>query len=111
MSPPDPPEVGKPLPEPPPEDDRGQGIADCYRALEDEREETHLGPLSTHCDRDRPEPVRDEQSQPSCGTACAGRGFSGRTHWRRMEMRSVLLWIIGIPIPLILLLAFCTHHL
>jgi len=26
-------------------------------------------------------------------------------------MRSVLLWLIGIPIPLILLLAFCTHHL
>jgi len=26
-------------------------------------------------------------------------------------MRSMLLWLIGIPIPLILLLAFCTHHL
>jgi len=26
-------------------------------------------------------------------------------------MRSILLWLIGIPIPLILLLAFCTHHL
>jgi len=25
-------------------------------------------------------------------------------------MRSVLLWLIGIPIPIILLLAFCTHH-
>jgi hypothetical protein len=25
-------------------------------------------------------------------------------------MRSILLWLIGIPIPIILLLAFCTHH-
>jgi len=26
-------------------------------------------------------------------------------------MRSILLWVIGIPIPLILLLAMCTGHL
>ena len=26
-------------------------------------------------------------------------------------MRSVLLWAVGVPLPLILLLAFCTHHL
>jgi len=26
-------------------------------------------------------------------------------------MRSMLLYLIGIPIPLILLLAFCTHNL
>jgi len=26
-------------------------------------------------------------------------------------MRSLLLWLIGVPIPLILLLAFCTHQL
>jgi len=25
-------------------------------------------------------------------------------------MRSILLWAIGIPLPIILLLAFCTHH-
>jgi len=25
-------------------------------------------------------------------------------------MRSVLLWLIGIPIPIILLIALCTHH-
>jgi len=25
-------------------------------------------------------------------------------------MRSILLWLIGVPIPLILLLALCTHH-
>jgi hypothetical protein len=25
-------------------------------------------------------------------------------------MRSILLWLIGVPIPIILLLAFCTHH-
>jgi len=26
-------------------------------------------------------------------------------------MRSIILWAVGVPIPLILLLAFCTHHL
>jgi hypothetical protein len=26
------------------------------------------------------------------------------------DMRSILLWLIGIPIPIILLLALCTHH-
>jgi hypothetical protein len=25
-------------------------------------------------------------------------------------MRSILLWVIGVPIPIILLLALCTHH-
>jgi hypothetical protein len=25
-------------------------------------------------------------------------------------MRSILLWLIGIPLPIILLLALCTHH-
>jgi len=25
-------------------------------------------------------------------------------------MRSGLLWLIGVPIPIILLLAVCTHH-
>jgi len=25
-------------------------------------------------------------------------------------MRSILLWMLGVPIPIILLLAFCTHH-
>jgi hypothetical protein len=27
-----------------------------------------------------------------------------------VAMRSILLWLIGVPIPLILLLALCTHH-
>jgi hypothetical protein len=27
------------------------------------------------------------------------------------QMRSVFLWLIGVPIPIILLVAFCTHHL
>ena len=36
MPPPDPPEVGEPSPDRTPEDDPGHGIADCYRAIEDE---------------------------------------------------------------------------
>jgi hypothetical protein len=27
-----------------------------------------------------------------------------------VNVRSILLWLIGIPIPIILLLALCTHH-
>jgi hypothetical protein len=27
-----------------------------------------------------------------------------------IRMRSILLYFIGVPIPIILLLAFCTHH-
>jgi hypothetical protein len=36
MSPPDPPEAGDPLPEPTPEKEPGQPIADCFRAIEEE---------------------------------------------------------------------------
>jgi hypothetical protein len=32
------------------------------------------------------------------------------TGTRGKQMRSVLLWFIGVPIPIILLLALCTHH-
>ena len=35
---------------------------------------------------------------------------SRRAASRRVAMRSILLWLIGIPIPIILLLAVCTHH-
>ena len=38
MPPPDPPEAVEPQPEPTPEEDPGHGIADCYRAIEDEPE-------------------------------------------------------------------------
>lgn len=27
-----------------------------------------------------------------------------------IAMRSALLWLVGVPIPIILLLAMCTHH-
>jgi hypothetical protein len=34
----------------------------------------------------------------------------GRAIVWSLAMRSILLWLIGIPIPIILLLALCTHH-
>ena len=37
---------------------------------------------------------------------CAAAGREGVE-----TMRSALLWLIGVPIPIILLLALCTHHL
>jgi hypothetical protein len=33
-----------------------------------------------------------------------------RTKSGFLSMRSILLWLIGIPLPIILLLALCTHH-
>jgi hypothetical protein len=36
--------------------------------------------------------------------SCLGAGPKER------PMRSVILWLIGIPIPIILLIALCTHH-
>jgi hypothetical protein len=36
MPPPDPPEVGEPPPEATPEEDPGLGIADCFRAIDEE---------------------------------------------------------------------------
>jgi hypothetical protein len=40
--------------------------------------------------------------------AAFNRVFTGKAE---VIMRSILLWAVGVPIPLILLLAFCTHHL
>lgn len=37
--------------------------------------------------------------------------FPPRGYEEADVMRSILLYLIGIPIPIILLLAFCTHHL
>jgi hypothetical protein len=36
--------------------------------------------------------------------------FAARNREKESTMRSVLLWFIGVPIPIILLLALCTHH-
>jgi hypothetical protein len=33
-----------------------------------------------------------------------------RANFEESAMRSVILWAIGVPLPLILLLALCTHH-
>jgi hypothetical protein len=42
--------------------------------------------------------------------------FSAAARWSEVDtetertMRSILMYLIGIPIPIILLLALCTHH-
>ena len=38
------------------------------------------------------------------------RHAADRAQARRTSMRSILLYFIGVPIPVILLLALCTHH-
>jgi len=53
--------------------------------------------------------LRDPMASPEpSGRAVHYRGGAGA---RSSDMRSALLWIIGVPIPLILLLAYCTGHL
>lgn len=46
------------------------------------------------------------------GTIQAASRFCRAQKYAREEsvMRSVLLWLVGVPIPVILLLALCTHH-
>jgi hypothetical protein len=44
------------------------------------------------------------------GTLCRPAHLSRRRNEGGESMRSILLWVIGIPIPIILLIAFCTHH-
>jgi len=44
------------------------------------------------------------------GTVSPAVHFSGRAGLMETPMRSILLWAIGVPVPIILLLAFCTHH-
>jgi hypothetical protein len=41
----------------------------------------------------------------------ASKDFPTKQQVRKPAMRSAILWFIGVPIPLILLLAFCTGHL
>jgi len=45
------------------------------------------------------------------GTVPCANNFTSRAGEKEtVAMRSILLWLIGIPIPIILLLALCTHH-
>jgi hypothetical protein len=47
------------------------------------------------------------------GTLQRAKHLLTRYDWlpkQEVLMRSALLWFIGVPIPLILLLALCTHH-
>jgi hypothetical protein len=37
-------------------------------------------------------------------------GSRDRSKEAKGSMRSMLLWFLGVPIPIILLLALCTHH-
>jgi hypothetical protein len=47
------------------------------------------------------------------GTLQRAKHLLTRYDWlpkQEVWMRSAILWFIGVPIPLILLLALCTHH-
>jgi hypothetical protein len=57
------------------------------------------------------ERVRGVARNGGAGTVDRAAHYAPVTNFRRPVMRSALLWFIGVPIPIILLLAFCTHHL
>jgi hypothetical protein len=51
------------------------------------------------------------QSLEHFGTVAARKPLLQRAVEKEaVVMRSILLWLIGIPIPIILLIALCTHH-
>ncbi len=50
-------------------------------------------------------------SQSRRATVCDFVCYSADTNNReRPTMRSILLFLVGVPLPIILLLALCTHH-
>jgi hypothetical protein len=48
--------------------------------------------------------------KPGPSRGPAPRGLANPNHGLGPTMRSILLALFGVPIPIILLLAFCTHH-
>ena len=55
--------------------------------------------------------VNELRSKDVGTVAWANHSGAERSDKETVAMRSILLWLIGVPIPIILLLAFCTHHL
>jgi hypothetical protein len=62
-------------------------------------------------------PRREAGASATCGLEPRSRGGvygpgldPGRDLRPEASMRSILLFAIGVPLPIILLLAFCTHH-
>jgi hypothetical protein len=51
---------------------------------------------------------RSRNGQERARKGCVEQGSVQQS--KEVLMRSVLLYLIGIPIPIILLLALCTHH-
>ncbi|HXA40836.1 MAG TPA: hypothetical protein VNW53_17685 [Phenylobacterium sp.] len=53
--------------------------------------------------------IQDRQAD-RLGERRSGWGVCPRLFNQEAVMRSILLFAIGVPLPVILLLAFCTHH-
>lgn len=67
----------------------------------------------THLPETRGRPDRVQAGRRGFGTQPRFRRSGATLHTpleRPEAMRSILLYAIGVPIPIILLLAFCTHH-
>jgi hypothetical protein len=58
--------------------------------------------------RSAPPPPKDRPRNKPRRTAFV-RSFACNL-FREPKMRSILLMFLGVPLPIILLLAFCTHH-
>jgi hypothetical protein len=61
-----------------------------------------------------PKPERDNRHGRSTSGAKTGNDFPGRALWLQLAgnyfMRSGCLWLIGVPIPIIILLWLITGH-
>src|SRR4030095_6222395 len=55
--------------------------------------------------------VRDEgESPPARGTKLGGAALFSTAKWRTIMGRGILLWLLGVPIPIIILLALIWHQ-
>jgi hypothetical protein len=54
--------------------------------------------------------VSDRSAPEAAGNRTLHRGLFPSLNAKGKTMRSGLLWLIGVPIPIILLLAYCTGH-
>jgi hypothetical protein len=63
----------------------------------------------TPAERRRAKPVVTPSSSRRISAGFTGGRPRASSRGKR-SMRSILLYLIGVPLPIILLLAFCTHH-
>ena len=67
-------------------------------------------PVRRGAERHRPKTVSDAKLEPPHSRRILPAAAVPGAAKGKRPMRSILLYLIGVPLPIILLLAFCTHH-